>query len=94
MLLFRAMRHIVRRIVALQHAEHTAVAVAEQVADDKRVRRVAAGLSDTDMEQAVAGMGGRTGAVIATVLLKGLADSGQLFGAGMTRRQRGGFRFD
>ncbi len=58
MLLFRAMRHIVRGVMALQHAEHTAVAVAEQVADDKRVRRVAAGLSDTDMEQAVAGMGG------------------------------------
>ncbi|MNN79144.1 hypothetical protein D3C81_1957630 [compost metagenome] len=48
--LFGTVRHIVRRIVALQYAEHAAVTMAEQVTDDKRVGRVAAGLSDTDME--------------------------------------------
>ncbi len=89
-----AVRHVVRRIVALQHAEHAAVTVAEQVADDERIGRVAAGLGDADVEQPIAGVGGGTGAVIAAVLFIGGADTRQLFVGGVARGQRGGLRFD
>ena len=91
---FGTVRHVVRRIVTLQHAEHAAVTVAEQVADDERIGRVAAGLGDADVEQPIAGVGGGTGAVIAAVLLVGSADARQLFVGGVARGQCGGLRFD
>ncbi len=87
-------RHVVRRIVALQHAKHAAVTVAEQVADNERIGRVAAGLGDADVEQPIAGVSGGAGAVIAAVLLVGGADARQLFVGGVARGQRGGLRFD
>ena len=91
---FGTVRHVVRRIVTLQHAEHAAVTVAEQVADDERIGRVAAGTGDADVEQPIAGVGGGTGAVIAAVLLVGSADARQLFVGGVARGQCGGLRFD
>ena len=78
----------------LQAAEHGAVAVAEQVGDDKGVGRVAAGLGDADMEQPVAGVGGGVVTIIKAVLLVGLADQPQLVVGGVAGGQRGSLRLD
>ncbi|MOA42870.1 hypothetical protein D3C78_1649630 [compost metagenome] len=94
MFLLGTVRHVIRRIVTLKYAEHAAVAVAEQVADDKGISWVAAGLGDADMEQPIAGMGGRSRAVITAVLLVGLTDARQFLIGGVPCRQCRRFGLD
>ena len=76
---FRTMGHVTRTVMTLQALEHAAVTMAQQVLDHQRVGRVVRGLGDADMEQAVAGMGVRTLAVVLHVALErfaGLLDLG------------------
>ena len=92
MLLLGAVGHVFGGVAALQQLEHAAVAMAEQMAQQQRIGRIAAGLGDADMEQPVAGMGGRPQAIVLDVAPIGRADAGQFAGAGMACGQGGGFR--
>jgi len=46
----RTVWHVLRRIVHLQATKHRAVAVAEQVGNDKRIGWISTGLPDADVE--------------------------------------------
>lgn len=48
--MLRYIWHITRGVMGLQHFKHAAIAVTPQVANDKTVGRVAAGLRDPNME--------------------------------------------
>ena len=92
-LLLGAVGHVFRGVAALQELEHAAVAMAEQMAQQQGIGRVAAGLGDADMEQPVTRMGSGAQAIVLDVANIGGADTGQITVAGVPGGQGGSFRF-